>query len=670
MAVVNPELVRERKRATFDPLLLTHLLYNGSQETRRKRYIEALASEDPHFKNGPPVCTLTREEFYDASVKQTMNFYRQTKELGLTKPIDLFHFTQVYFSELGNPAFLHEVAFLPTIISQGTEEQKAKWLPLGNNYQIFGTYAQTEIGHGSNIRGLETTAVYDATTEEFVLNSPTLTSIKFWPGGLAKLCNICVVAAQLYTRGKHHGLQFFIVPLRDFDTHETLPGVTVGDIGTKFSFGGIDNGFLKLESVRIPRNYMLMRHSQVLMDGTFVKPKNPKMAYGSMTSIRAALMNAAAFALAKGCTIAIRYSAVRRQVEITPGGKEAQVLDYQTQQFKLLPCLATAYAFWFSGKFLQTFFHQVTKEMDKGAMEQLPQLHMISAGLKAFGTWTATSMLETLRMSCGGHGFSGASAFAALYQAFCAACTYEGEHTVLLLQTARFLMKCFSQVKQGQQLTGFVSYLNRPLEGSRCSLSSDLSLSSLVDMYEHRAHRLIAKAAESIEHHLTRGKTVGHASNQSGVMLCQAAMGHCHMFVLKMFVDKVHSKDLDTDVKNTLHTLCQLYAVYGIHKNLGDFLEDGYMSRQQTELVDKKLYELLADVRNNAVALVDAFDIPDVVLNSALGRFDGNVYDALLGYAKQSKLNESEVHDSYYKYLKPFMQSMKLKVDPEILSRL
>lgn len=42
---------------------------------------------------------------------------------------------------------------------------------------------QTELGHGTFIRGLETTCTYDPTTEEFVLNSPTLTSYKWWPGG-------------------------------------------------------------------------------------------------------------------------------------------------------------------------------------------------------------------------------------------------------------------------------------------------------------------------------------------------------------------------------------------------------------------------------------------------------------------------------------------------------
>lgn len=44
-------------------------------------------------------------------------------------------------------------------------------------------YSQTELGHGTFIRGLETTATYDPETKEFILNSPTLTSYKWWPGG-------------------------------------------------------------------------------------------------------------------------------------------------------------------------------------------------------------------------------------------------------------------------------------------------------------------------------------------------------------------------------------------------------------------------------------------------------------------------------------------------------
>lgn len=68
--------------------------------------------------------------------------------------------------------------FIPAIKGQGTEEQQHKWLPLAYKMAIIGCYAQTELGHGSNVQGLETTATFDPTTDEFIMHSPTVTSTK------------------------------------------------------------------------------------------------------------------------------------------------------------------------------------------------------------------------------------------------------------------------------------------------------------------------------------------------------------------------------------------------------------------------------------------------------------------------------------------------------------
>lgn len=67
---------------------------------------------------------------------------------------------------------------MPAIKGQGTDEQHKKWLPLAYKMQIIGCYAQTELGHGSNVQGLETTATFDPKTDEFIIHSPTLTSCK------------------------------------------------------------------------------------------------------------------------------------------------------------------------------------------------------------------------------------------------------------------------------------------------------------------------------------------------------------------------------------------------------------------------------------------------------------------------------------------------------------
>ena len=55
----------------------------------------------------------------------------------------------------------------------------------------------------------------------------------------------------------------YVVGMTDF-LLSALPGITVGDIGNKFGFSANDNGFLKLDNVRIPRENMLMRYSQVM----------------------------------------------------------------------------------------------------------------------------------------------------------------------------------------------------------------------------------------------------------------------------------------------------------------------------------------------------------------------------------------------------------------------
>lgn len=42
-----------------------------------------------------------------------------------------------------------------------------------------------------------------------------------------------------------------------------LLGITAGDIGPKMGFEHIDNGFLRLDHVRVPRENMLSRFAQV-----------------------------------------------------------------------------------------------------------------------------------------------------------------------------------------------------------------------------------------------------------------------------------------------------------------------------------------------------------------------------------------------------------------------
>ncbi|KAL1006051.1 hypothetical protein UPYG_G00067240 [Umbra pygmaea] len=660
---MNADISRERENATFNVEKLTNILDGGIEKTKRRREIQSLVISDPDFQS-EDLNFLSRSERYDAAVKKSAQMILKLRKYGISDPEEIYCYKSCVHRGRSEPLDLHLGMFLPTLLNQASPEQVDTFFIPAWNLEIIGTYAQTEMGHGTHLRGLETTATYDPATQEFVLNSPTVTSIKWWPGGLGKTSNHAIVLAQLHTQGKCHGLHAFIVPLRSMNTHIPLPGVVVGDIGPKFGFDEVDNGYLKLENVRIPRNNMLMKYAKVEADGTYVKPPSDKLTYGTMVFIRSMIVGEAGRALAKSCTIAIRYSAVRHQSEIRPGEPEPQILDYQTQQYKLFPLLATAYAYSFVGQYMNQVYHRITGDISQGDYSELPELHALSAGLKAFTTWTASAGIEVCRMACGGHGYSRCSALPDIYVNFVPTCTYEGENTVMMLQTARFLIKSYRQALAGHKLSGIVSYLNESefrlqpqAVSSRPTVVNINDLQSLVEAYKLRAAKLVELAAKSIQQELQRRVSQEDAWNNSAIDLVRASDAHCHYVVVKLFASKL-GEIKDTAVHSVLSTLALLYALQGITQHSGDFLQAGLLNAPQLTQVSQSLKELLAQLRPNAVALVDAFDYCDEMLNSVLGRYDGNVYEHMFEWARRSPLNKTEVHESYHKYLKPLQAKL------------
>ncbi|KAK3088150.1 hypothetical protein FSP39_015398 [Pinctada imbricata] len=660
---VNADLAKERERATFDSEQLTNFLYRGPEKVRRKRYLQNLAIQDPVFKKAPLWAFLNREQQYATALKKHLHAYRRIQELGITEPVEKFYYREAAAPHENSPIGLHESMFIPTIEKQATEEQKRKWLPLCHSLKMIGTYAQTELGHGTFIRGLETTATYDPVAKEFILSTPKLTAMKYWPGNLGKTTNHCLVMAQLITKGKNHGIHMFMLQTRDMETHQPLPGIELGDIGPKFGFFDNDNGYMILKDVRIPRENMFMRYYKVLEDGTYVTPPGDRLNYLSMVLLRSAITSMIGQHLSQACIIAIRYSAVRRQTEISPGGEEAQVLDYQTQQYKLFPALATSYAMLMAGRFMYDFYLKTTAQIEKGDLGTMPQLHALSAGLKAFSTWECTAAIEVCRMSCGGHGYSHASGIPKIYVDATPGCTYEGENTVMMLQVARFLMKMYTNLQKGQELPSFVQYMTKSLDTKSC-MKEEVAPKCLVMAYEHRASRLIKAAADAIQAMVMSGSSPQEAWNKNTVPLTWAALAFCHMFVVKNFFEMVEDAKMDGQTKAAFMALCKLYAVNGVITHLGEFIQDGYLNNQQVQYIQKSLLDLLAEIRPNAVALVDAFDYPDAILQSCLGRYDGQVYQALYDFAKSSPLNEKEVLDSFFDYVKPVQQELEAMNQP------
>lgn len=81
------------------------------------------------------------------------------------------------------------------------------------------------------------------------------------------------------------------------------------------------------------------------------------------------------------------------------------------------------------------------------------------------------------------------------------------------------------------------------------------------------------------------------------------------------------------------------------------------ISSDDVEKLQKRLEAALGKLKENAIGIVDAFDIPDSILKSTIGAHDGNVYERLLEAAKSSPLNQEDVNQSFHTHLKPFLKA-------------
>jgi acyl-CoA oxidase len=141
------------------------------------------------------------------------------------------------FHHLGlDPLTLNYTMFLNSVVAMMTDEQRAKWEPLCREGRILGSYAQTEIGHGSDVAGLETTATFDPEHDQFVIHTPTPTATKWWPGDLGLFVTHATVFAKLIIDGNSYGVVPFLVQLRDTTTFMPLPGIKCGDMGPKLGY--------------------------------------------------------------------------------------------------------------------------------------------------------------------------------------------------------------------------------------------------------------------------------------------------------------------------------------------------------------------------------------------------------------------------------------------------
>eukprot|EP01099_Mayorella_cantabrigiensis_P001049 TRINITY_DN1436_c0_g1_i1.p1 TRINITY_DN1436_c0_g1~~TRINITY_DN1436_c0_g1_i1.p1 ORF type:complete len:701 (-),score=144.17 TRINITY_DN1436_c0_g1_i1:48-2150(-) len=671
-------LEKERQNPPFPIRELTYIFDGAKEITEKREWIRHnIVAKDVILQS--PKYFLNRQERYARSLKVLRQLVFYKLKYNMTDEEWLYLQWEGYNDSF--PTMLHEFAFLPFLQKAATEEVQKQLVPLAKNYGIIGAYSQTELGHGSNVQGLETTSTFIKETDEFELHTPTLTSLKWWPGCLGQTATHTIIMARMIIDGKDYGIHPFILQVRCLNTHTPLPGITIGEIGPKLGTDAVDNGYLKLNHVRIPRKNLCMAFSSVDQNGKYTAPAHPKLAYVGMVSVRATIVQDAARNLAQAVTIAVRYSIVRQQFSQKKSLEESSVLNYSMQQYRLFPSLATAYALTFTGRAMKRMFSSLESELKRGEHSLLSEVHAVSSGFKSLTTTLAGEGMEQCRLCCGGHGYTKSSGLPDLYASYIGVVTAEGENYLLTQQTGRYLLKLFQKLMSGEEVKPgqTTEYILRAVKhqislgGQNCSCEMCICpvkegehtefLLSRVQLaaYQHRTIRLLTDLANDIQAQLANNPenlSFVQIWNSLQVEIYRLSRAHCLYLVAKFFieaVEEIRQNGGHESVWKSLKTLCDFFILYYLEKDIGEFSQDNYISRGQILLLRKQLKITMTSLRPLALGFVDAFNFSDHQLDSCLGRFDGRVYEALYQYVLDDPSSGKTVSESY-KYIRPLIR--------------
>jgi acyl-CoA oxidase len=618
------QLRAEQEPVNFDPKIIQELLDSDSPEIKRK--MRVLLS-DPLFRYK----TLRVKEDYRNQVLEWTKMLANQGMGALAYPeeyggVDDMRPYSAVFEMLGYHDLSLAIKFGVqfglwggAIQRLGTKKHHDAYLKGTGTAEILGCFAMTETGHGSNVRGLETTGTYDADKGELVVHSPCEGAGKEYIGN-AMHSRYAAVFCQLIVNNESHGVHAIVVPLRD-KNNRLLPGIRVEDNGYKVGLNGVDNGRIWFDNVRVPRENLLNKYGDIDAEGNYSSPiDNPSKRFftmlGTLVGGRVCVPRAGLSAAKSGLAIAIKYASKRRQFAGNTSGSETIILDYQSHQRRLMPLLAKAYAVDFGLKFLTDKF--VAADED-----EMREVETLAAGFKSYATWFTTHTLQQCREACGGKGYLAENRLADLKADTDIFTTFEGDNTVLMQLVAKGVLSAFKQELNDDGMVGVLRMLGsrvavnlnklNPVYGRRSDREHLLDGDFHEEALQFREEQILYSVAQRMRRKIKGGMSSFEAYNQCQTHLIALAEAYIERLTVENFRKKINTVE-DANAKAVLTDVCNLYALHTIEKHSGWFMEYDYLESLKSKAIRSTVDALCLKVRGNAVGLVDAFGIPDELL--------------------------------------------------------
>jgi len=507
----------------------------------------------------------------------------------------------------------------------GTKKHHDKYLNKTGAADLLGCFAMTETGHGSNVRGIKTTATYDKKADAIVLHTPGENDNKEYIGN-ALDSKMASVFAQLIVDGKNEGVHAILVPLRD-ENHKLLPGIKVEDNGYKLGLNGVDNGKIWFHQVSVPRENLLNKYGDISSEGTYKSAiKNPNKRFftmlGTLVGGRICVARAGLGGAKMALAIAIKHALKRRQFNDSVKIQEDLLMDYPTHQLRLTPLVASAYVYHITlDKMMEVYCDET--QPDKRKVETQV------AGLKSIITWYANSTIQECREACGGKGYLLENRIADLKGDVDIFTTFEGDNNVLLQLAAKGVLSDFKAEFNSAGFTSVLKLLSQQLSDKLATVNP--LYANKVDpehlynpkfhqhAFEYRTRRLTYTLAMRIRGYIKKGIPSYQAFLKVQTHLL--ALGKAYSIELAYATFTSFTSSIaDEKNRELFRKLGTLYALSELRKDASWFLEQGYIGSSKSKAIRQRAERLCTELRPHIEVLVNGFGIPDHCMSAPIAR--------------------------------------------------
>lgn len=507
----------------------------------------------------------------------------------------------------------------------GTKKHHDQYLSDAGKTNLLGCFAMTETGHGSNVRGIRTTATYDSATDSIIIHTPGKNDNKEYIGN-ALHSTIATVFAQLIVNGKNEGVHAILVPLRN-QKHELLEGITIEDNGYKLGLNGVDNGKIWFNNVSVPRENLLDKYGEITLEGNYSSSiKNPNKRFftmlGTLVGGRICVARGALGGAKMALTIAVKHALNRRQFNDSIKIQEDLIMDYPTHQIRLTPAIASAYV-----------YHVVLEEMMKRYSDDTQpdkrQIETQVAGLKSVITWFANDTIQECREACGGKGYLLENRIADLKGDVDIFTTFEGDNTVLLQLAAKGILSDFKAEFNSAGFTSVLKLLQSQLSDKLTAInplySNKVDAEHLYNpkfhkhAFNYRTRRLTYTLAMRIRSYIKKGVPSYQAFLKVQTHLLALGKAYSTELAYSIFSEFCAAVQ-DEDYRELLEKVGTLHALQQIHLDARWYLEQGYLGSTKSKAIRQRVERLSTELRPHIEVLVDGFGIPEHCLTAPIAQ--------------------------------------------------